>query len=89
MKLLYIILISAFLTGCSIITPVKRNFPEVPQELHQKCEELKMITGDRVSITDMMKVIVENYRLHYECENKVEGWKEWYTKQRKIFETVK
>lgn len=89
MKLLYVILISAFLTGCSVITPVKRKFPEVPQELQQKCEELKMITGEKVSITDMMKVIVENYRLHYECENKVEGWQEWYTEQKKIFDTVK
>ena len=47
MKLLYVILITAFLTGCSVTTPVKRKFPEVPQELQQKCEELKMITGEK------------------------------------------
>jgi uncharacterized lipoprotein YmbA len=89
MKKLIAIISILMLAGCSTTVPVKRNFPEAPEALIKQCEELKMLEGDKVSITDMLKVVVENYRLHYECANKVEGWTEWYTEQKKIFEDVK
>jgi PBP1b-binding outer membrane lipoprotein LpoB len=86
--ILSVILILTFLVGCST-TPIKRNFPDAPKELLQKCEKLELISNDKIVITDMMKVIIRNYQLHYECENKLESWQEWYTNQRKIFEQVK
>lgn len=89
MKTIIVAISLLFITGCSVTTPVKRNFPPVPEALMKQCEELKLLSGDKVSITDMLKVVVENYRLHYECSNKVEGWTEWYTEQKKIFEDVK
>ena len=36
----------------------------------------------------MMKIIAENYSLHYQCSTKVEGWHEWYEEQKKVYETV-
>ena len=36
----------------------------------------------------MLKVVVENYVTYYNCATKVEGWQEWYTEQKKIFESV-
>lgn len=89
MKALIVAISFLFITGCSVTTPVKRNFPPAPEALMKQCDDLKLLAGDKVSITDLLKVVVENYRLHYECANKVEGWTEWYTEQKKIFEDVK
>jgi hypothetical protein len=36
----------------------------------------------------MMKVVVENYTMYYECSTKVEGWNEWYVEQKKIMDKV-
>jgi len=89
MKALIVAISLLFIPGCSVTTPVKRNFPPAPEALMKQCDDLKLLAGDKVSITDLLKVVVENYRLHYECANKVEGWTEWYTEQKKIFEDVK
>jgi hypothetical protein len=79
------------LAGCSVSTPVKRNFPDAVPALQEKCPGLSTIenTGKEVTITDMLKTVVKNYGSYYECANKIDGWNEWYDKQRKIFESVK
>lgn len=86
-----ILLFAVLLAGCSITTPVKRNFPDAVPALQEKCPELSIIegTGNAVSITDMLKTVVKNYGSYYECANKVDGWNEWYDNQRKIFKSVK
>jgi hypothetical protein len=88
MKLLIVSLLIV-LAGCSTTVPVARKFPEAPEVLKQKCESLKLIEGDKVAITEMLKVIVHNYSLYHECSTKVEGWNEWYETQKKIFNEVK
>lgn len=88
MKLALIILI--FLSGCSSFPiGIKRNFPSAPPELLKQCEQLKQLEGNQISITDMLKVIVENYTLYYECSNKVDGWQHWHKEQKRIFDGVK
>ena len=84
-----ILCLTVLLIGCSTVVPVKRNFPDSPTELQKKCEELKTIEGNKVTIMDMMKVVVENYKMYYECSNKVEGWQDWYKTQKEIFDSVK
>ena len=87
MKYLLIILL---LAGCSTtVVPVKQKFPNATPELMKKCESLKKIEGDKVAITEMLKVIVHNYSLYYECSTKVDGWQDWYNEQKKIFDNVK
>jgi outer membrane lipoprotein-sorting protein len=76
------------LAGCSTSVPVKQQFPEAPQALKEKCENLKQVEGDKVAITELLKVVVHNYTLYYECSTKVEGWQEWYDSQKKIYESV-
>lgn len=89
MKKLITIFAVLMLSGCSFFVPIKPpKFPEVPNALKERCEKLKTIEGDKVSITDMLKVVVENYTLHYECSTKVDGWNEWYTEQKKIMDKV-
>ena len=90
MKLI-ILGIVVLLVGCAAPTPVKRNFPDAVPALQEKCPELSVVenAGKDVAITDLLKTVVKNYGAYYECANKVDGWNEWYGKQRKIFESVK
>lgn len=90
MKLINFVVLSlvAVLSACTSV-PVKQKFPEVPQALIEKCENLKKVEGDRVAITEMLKVVVANYGMYYECAAKVDGWNEWYTEQKRIYDSVK
>jgi hypothetical protein len=86
----YIILsLVVFLSACSTPVPVKQKFPEAPKALVERCESLKKIEGDKVAITEMLKVVVQNYGMYYECAAKVDGWNEWYLEQKRIYESVK
>ena len=85
----YIILsLTLVLAACST-APVKQKFPEVPKALVEKCESLRKVEGDRVAITEMLKVVVQNYGMYYECAAKVDGWNDWYLEQKRIYESVK
>lgn len=84
-----LIAVAVLLSACSTTVPVKQKFPDAVPALTEKCSDLKKIEGDKVSITAMLKVVVENYTLYYECSSKVDGWNEWYTEQKKIYEEVK
>lgn len=76
--------------GCTLFVPVKPpKWPDAPQELVKKCEDLKTIAGTQVSLVDLMKTVVNNYTLYYECSNKVDGWNDWYNKQKEIYEQVR
>lgn len=84
------LLLTLLLTGCASTTvPVIQKFPNATPELMKKCESLKKVEGDKVAITEMLKVIVHNYSLYYECSTKVDGWQEWYTEQKKIYDSAK
>lgn len=75
------------LAGCGTSVPVKQKFPEVPNVMLSKCEELSKV-DDNSKISDLAKTIADNYRLYHECSIKSEAWIEWYNIQRKIFEEV-
>lgn len=76
------------LAGCSITAvPVAPKFPEAPATLQEKCAELKEAT-EGMSLTEFTKTVVENYVLYHECKVKVEGWNDWYQKQKAIFEAA-
>lgn len=87
-----VILFTLILSGCSVFqkpVPVKPKFPEAVPELKEKCPDLITLEGNQVAITDLLKAIVKNYQLYYECSTKNEGWNKWYEEQKKIYETVK
>ena len=86
----YIVLgLALVLAACSTPVPVKQKFPEVPTALVERCESLKKVEGDKVAITEMLKVVVQNYGMYYECAAKVDGWNDWYLEQKRIYESVK
>lgn len=78
--------LAIFLTGCTTVAPVKQEFPQATKSLMESCPDLQKMEGDKVAITDLLKTVVNNYSLYYQCANKVDGWKEWYDQQKKIFE---
>lgn len=74
------------LSGCAVhVEPVTAKFPEAPATLQEKCAKLQEAT-EGMSLSEFTKVVVQNYILYHECERKVEGWHEWYAKQKAIFE---
>jgi hypothetical protein len=91
MRLLLITLVAAVIAGCGFNKPILMmpEFPTPIKELTEKCNELKLIDGDQVAITDMLKTIVHNYTLYHQCSLKVDGWNEWYTEQKKIYDELR
>ena len=86
----YIILgLALVLAACSTPVPVSQRFPDVPKALVERCDSLRKIEGDKVAITEMLKVVVQNYGMYYECAAKVDGWNDWYQEQKRIYESVK
>jgi hypothetical protein len=82
MKYLLIVLL---LAGCSTTVPVSRKFPEVPNTLLEKCADLKLLNND-AKLSDITKTVTLNYSTYYDCSVKHNGWIEWYSVQKKIFE---
>jgi len=93
MKTLIISLAGAvLLSGCAMFTkflPAKPKFPEPVKELTEPCPNLETIKGDQVAITDLLKAVVNNYNLYYQCSLKNDGWNEWYKKQKEIYDKIK
>jgi hypothetical protein len=87
MKPILLALTILILAGCSA-TPVKRNFPSVPVELMEACPDLKK-TEPTEKLSEVLKVVVDNYGQYHECKIKVDTWVEWYNMQKNIFESVK
>ena len=86
----YLLLTTALLLSACATTPVpvKQQFPVAPEVLLEKCPNLLKAEENTTSITDLLKVVVKNYGMYYECAAKQEGWTDWYTKQKEIFEKV-
>jgi len=85
MKIVLLGLVS-LLAACSTTVPVTPSFPDAPAMLMEKCPELKIIQGEKVSIVDFTKTVSENYTTYYECSARNSAWQEWYTKQKKIWD---
>lgn len=88
MKSLFTVVLVLSLLGCSVVTPVKRTFPEHPAELAKECPELQEATADTKELSRLLDVVVINYSTYYECRVKMEAWAEWYQEQKKIFNKV-
>jgi hypothetical protein len=87
MKRLAILLPTILLSGClATAVPVKRNFPSVPPELMAQCPDLKKINENTSLLSDVLKVVTDNYAQYQECKIKFDGWIEWYNSQKKVFE---
>lgn len=87
MKPVLILFTVIFLTGCAGMDT--RKFPDAEKNLMVSCPELSKLPDDPVTISQLMTVVVKNYTLYHQCANKVQGWHEWYEKQKNNFEGKK
>lgn len=88
MKNLLVLISLVMLSACSTVTPVERKFPSVPSDLLEACPDLKQ-TQPTDKLSDVLKVVVDNYGQYHECRIKLDAWIEWYNKQQEIFNSVK
>jgi hypothetical protein len=88
MKLLLILPV-LLLTGCLTTTPVKRNFPEVPEDLKVACPDLIQLDPKTSKLSEVVSTVSKNYGQYQECQIKVDAWVEWYKTQKEIFDSVK
>jgi len=88
MKRLLILVSALLLTGC-LNTPVARHFPEVPEELKIACPSLEQVDPATTKLSEVVRVVTDNYTQYHECRVRVDAWIEWYNTQRAIFDSVK
>ena len=84
MKYLLIALL-ATLSACSTTVPVTAKFPDTPKRLLEKCPQLETVKDD-TKLSELTKTVTMNYSTYYSCAVTVDGWIEWYTIQKAIFE---
>lgn len=95
MKRLAILFTVLIISGCGLMQPklvsVKPQWPEpyVDDKTKQmaQCEELMKI--ENRDMQSVFNVLVNNYKLYYQCSTHVEGWNEWYRRQKDIYDKVK
>jgi hypothetical protein len=80
-----IVAVAVLLAGCTTVVPVRQEFPVAPQMLLERCPDLMLIDDGKNSLRDMLKVVIQNYSLYYQCAEKTHGWQDWYGEQKKIF----
>jgi hypothetical protein len=77
------------LSACSTSVPVRQAFPVAPAALLERCPDLLTIDDGKNSMRDMLRVVIQNYALYYQCAEKTHGWQDWYGQQKKIHESVR
>lgn len=87
MRLFFISVLTLCLIGCTTV-PVAPKFPQVPNQLLEKCPELSKIS-DETKLSDVAKTVTLNYTTYYECSIKQEAWIEWYNVQKQLYESIK
>ena len=89
MKNLLIVLVATLITGCTTV-PVTVKFPEVPATLTVPAGKLTPLdTSKKIELSDIIENANENAGKYYELREKYNAWIEWYTSQKKIFESIK
>ena len=84
----YALLLTLFLAGCTTTVPVVQKFPAAPQPLLERCKQLKP-APEGVQLSELTKIVVENYMEYYICSGNNNAWIEWYTTQKRIFDKEK
>jgi hypothetical protein len=88
MKYLTLIFI-VFLVGCSTAVPVKMKFPDVPEALMQKCEDLEQLPANTTQLSKTAESVIKNYSKYHQCRIKVDEWQEWYKANKKLYDDIK
>ena len=80
-------LLLILMSGCSTVVPVTVKFPDAPDRIKIRCPQLKTL-NEEAQLSDVAKIITENYTTYYECAVRNDTWIEWYETQKIIFEKL-
>jgi hypothetical protein len=83
----FLICTMLFLTGCTTSVPVRQKFPEAPEALQTTCPNLQQLKSE-VVLSDVSKVIQQNYSLYHNCQLLQKSWIDWYKEQRAIYKEL-
>lgn len=91
MKQLIIALVIIALSGCSMFRPkpVVVKFPESSIVLTTACPQLDILPDDTTKLSEFEKTVAKNYKKYHDCAATVTGWIEWYTLEKKNYESLK
>lgn len=79
-----VIVLALMLSACTTVVPVKQEFPVAPAVLLERCPDLLTVDDGKNSLRDMLKTVIQNYALYYQCAERTHGWQDWYQQQRRI-----
>lgn len=82
------LLVSLFLTGCTVTVPVKHSLPDIPPLLKERCPDLLLLAEKEERLSEFVKVVTQNYTMYHECGAKHELLVKWYLEQKQIHDTV-
>jgi hypothetical protein len=88
MKSLIILAPALLLSGCltfGTTAPVRHKFPDVPAELLKSCPDLQL-AKETDKLSDVLKIVNDNYARYHECRVSVDTWIEWYKTQKQIYD---
>jgi hypothetical protein len=89
MKKLALAFFVALLAGCGTTAPVVMKFPDAPEALMQPADKLSPLTNEKPELSDIIENANENAGKYYSLREKYRAWQEWYTQQKRIFDSVK
>jgi hypothetical protein len=89
MKNLILLPMFALITGCATVTtPVKHSLPEPSKVLTETCPPLKQLPEKEERLSELLKVVVENYTVYHECGTKHELLVKWYNEQKALHDAL-
>lgn len=90
MKRLVVLIPFLFLVGCaSVSVPVKPKFPDAITQLMEDCPDLQLVPNGTEKLSETISIVSKNYGEYHKCRAKINSWKEWYSEQKNIYESVK
>lgn len=86
--LILVFMIVALMGGCAN-PPVIPKFPEAPVKAGatEKCPDLKKLE-EGAKLSEISKVIADNYGSYYDCSMKVDIWIDWYNTNKANYDKI-
>jgi hypothetical protein len=76
------------LAGCETPVPVKQRFPEAAPVMLEPAPKLVPLPAGTAELDQLISNTAENYGRYHELVRRYELWQQWYTEQKKNFESA-
>ena len=83
-----IVVACLIMSGCTTV-PVTAKFPTAPDSLREPAANLKTLDVPNPELSDLISNANDNYAEYYRLRDKYNGWIDWYSTQKQIFESIK